>query len=90
MITIPTVVGRDSLDWKDLSEDEIISRVMSRVKNGSVILLHNGTKNTAAALPKLLSRLSEEGYSFKSAGELILRDNYKINSDGRQIPLSVN
>ncbi len=77
----------DSLDWKDLSEEEIIDRVMKKVKNGSIILLHNGTKNTASALPKLLERLKNEGYIFKSAGELILRDNYKINSEGRQIKL---
>ena len=77
----------DSLDWKDLSEGEIINRVMKKVKNGSIILLHNGTKNTASALPKLLDKLKSEGYSFKSAGELIYRDNYKINSEGRQIKL---
>lgn len=74
----------DSLDWKDLSESEIIERVMSKVRNGSVILLHNGTKNTASALPKLLERLKNEGYTFKSAGELIYYDNYEIDCEGRQ------
>ena len=72
---------------RTISEDEIINRVMKKVKNGSIILLHNGTKNTASALPKLLDKLKSEGYSFKSAGELIYRDNYKINSEGRQIKL---
>lgn len=75
----------DSLDWKDLSESEIVERVMTRVKNGSIILLHNGTKNTASALPNLLESLKKEGYTFKSVGELIYYDNYEINSDGRQI-----
>ena len=27
-------------------------------KNGDIILLHNGTKNTAAILPKILEALS--------------------------------
>lgn len=75
----------DSLDWKDLSADEITNRVMSRVKNGSIILLHTGTKNTAAALPKLLSALKNEGYDFKSVGDLIYREDYTINHEGRQI-----
>lgn len=57
---------------------------MSKVRNGSVILLHNGTKNTATALPKLLERLKNEGYTFKSAGELIYYDNYEIDCEGRQ------
>lgn len=86
----PTAAYGDSLDWKDLSEEEIINRVMSKVKNGSIILLHNGTKNTASALPKLLEKLKGEGYSFKSVGELIYYNNYNINSEGRQIPIAYN
>lgn len=75
----------DSLDWKGLSEDEIVERVMGKVKNGSIILLHNGTENTASALPVLLERLQSEGYTFKTVGEMIYRDNYTINSEGRQL-----
>lgn len=78
----------DSLDWKDLTCDEIISRVMSKVENGSIILLHNGTKNTATALPALLDKLTQEGYSFKPVGELIIKENYEILPNGRQIKKS--
>jgi peptidoglycan/xylan/chitin deacetylase (PgdA/CDA1 family) len=42
----------DSLDWKDLSSDEIIERVTSRTKNGSIILFHNAAKHTSFILNK--------------------------------------
>ena len=44
----------DSLDWKGLSASDIANRVLSRVKNGSIILCHNGTKHTADSLDMIL------------------------------------
>ncbi len=76
----------DSLDWKDLTKDEIVSRVEAKVKNGSIILFHNGAENTPAALAELLPKLAQDGYSFVPVSELIYKDNYKINTAGRQIP----
>lgn len=75
----------DSLDWKDLSADEICSRVMDKVKNGSIILFHNGTANTPAALEKLLPTLSQKGYKFVPVSELIYNENYHIDHEGKQI-----
>ena len=75
----------DSLDWKDLTAQQMEKRILPKVKNGSVILFHNGTKHTASALPTLLEKLTSEGYSFKSVGEMIYYDNYEINHEGRQI-----
>jgi polysaccharide deacetylase family sporulation protein PdaB len=75
----------DSLDWKDLSKTEIENRVISRVKNGSIVLFHNQGKNTAKALPKIIDTLKGEGYTFVPIGELIYTENYYINSNGEQI-----
>ena len=80
----------DSLDWKDLSVDEICSRVTSKVKNGSIILFHNGAANTAAALEKLLPMLKEKGYEFVPVSELIYQDNYHIDHEGKQISNTQN
>ncbi len=74
----------DSLDWKDLTGDEMIKRIMPKIKNGSIILFHNGTKHTASALPSILDKLVSEGYSFKSVGDMIYYDNYEIDHEGRQ------
>lgn len=76
----------DSLDWKDLSANEIVTRVTSRVKSGSVILMHNNGLHTAEAVPVILQTLKERGYTFVPVGELIYRQNYIIDANGRQQP----
>lgn len=75
----------DSLDWKDLSKEEIENRVISRAKNGAIVLFHNQGKNTAKALPKIIDTLKAEGYTFVPIGNLIYSENYYINSNGEQI-----
>lgn len=75
----------DSLDWKDLSATAMAERVLKGVKNGSIVLMHNDGKNTVQALPLIIEGLKNKGYSFKTIGELIYRDNYEIDHTGRQI-----
>ncbi|HEX3028837.1 MAG TPA: polysaccharide deacetylase family protein, partial [Clostridia bacterium] len=45
----------DSLDWSPgISREEILRRVDSKVKNGSIILFHNDTPHTAKILPSVI------------------------------------
>ncbi len=74
----------DSLDWKNLSSNEIKSRVLSKVKNGSIVLFHNQGLHTAEAIPDILRELKAKGYEFVPIGELIYRDNYIMLPDGSQ------
>ncbi len=74
----------DSLDWQDLSADEICDRVTEKVKSGSIILLHVGAKNTPQALPLLLKKLTESGYKPVKVSELIYKKNYIIDHTGKQ------
>lgn len=74
----------DSLDYTGLTVDEIVSRVTSRARNGSIILFHNGVDTTATALDKILTELENQGYSFVSVNDLIYKDNYAIDHTGRQ------
>ncbi len=74
----------DSLDYRDLTPEQMEERIMSKVQKGSILLFHTGTKNTAAALPQILTRLENEGYAFCPVGELIYRDSYAIDPAGRQ------
>ncbi len=76
----------DSLDWKDLSSQDIQKRVLSKVKNGSIVLFHNQGKHTHEALPEILKSLKACGYEFVTIGELIYRDNYQMAVDGAQCP----
>ena len=75
----------DSIDWKDISAKEIVSRVVKKTKSGSIILCHNNGLHTHEALSYILSNLIEKGYEFTPISKLIYKDNYKINSFGVQI-----
>jgi polysaccharide deacetylase family sporulation protein PdaB len=75
----------DSLDWKDnASPESICKRVTSKVKNGSIVLFHNQGLNTAKALRSIIKALKGMGYTFVPIGELIYRENYTIDANGRQ------
>ena len=54
----------DSLDWKDYGEQNIIDTILENksLRNGSIILCHNGAKYTADALEKIITGLQEKGY----------------------------
>lgn len=74
----------DSLDWKGLSQEEIVQRVVERTEKGSIILLHSGAENTSKALPEILRQLKGKGLQPVPVGELIYRDSYTIDVQGRQ------
>lgn len=76
----------DSLDWKNLSANEMATRILSRVKEGSIILMHNDGKHTVEALPLIITGLKNKGYTFVFISDLIYKDNYTIDNTGRQIP----
>lgn len=75
----------DSLDWKDPTADDMVKRIKSKIKPGSIILMHNGAKNTPEALPKIIKMIKEEGYTLIPISELIHKGNYKIANDGTQV-----
>lgn len=78
----------DSLDWKDYGTDSIIQTVTQHkhLGNGSIILMHNGAKYTASALARVIETLQEDGYEFVPVSELIHREKYHMDHEGRQIP----
>lgn len=74
----------DSLDWKNLSATEIATRIISKVKNGSIILCHNNGLHTAESLPLIFADLTKKGYEFVKISDLIYTENYEITVEGRQ------
>ncbi len=60
-------------------------RIKSKIRNGSIILMHNDTDYTAKGLQKILDTIREEGYEVVPLSELIYKDNYTINHEGRQV-----
>lgn len=74
----------DSLDWKDLSADEIYRRIMDNIHPGAIVLFHNNGLHTAEALPRILQDLKTQGYEVVPISQLIYRDNYYIDHRGFQ------
>ncbi len=61
------------VDWyqdKQPSKEEAFSKLLPRVHNGAVVLLHSTSKTNANILDELLTRWEEMGYSFGSIDEL--------------------
>ncbi|HIX24074.1 MAG TPA: polysaccharide deacetylase family protein [Candidatus Lachnoclostridium avicola] len=81
----------DSLDWKDYGTESIIKTVLNHkhLGNGSIILMHNGAKYTPAALDAVITGLQDAGYELVPISQLIYRDNYHIDHEGRQVPDSL-
>ena len=74
----------DSLDYKDYGADAIVKRVLSKVKNGSIVLFHNNATYTKDALPIILENLRKEEYKIVPVSELIYKENYYIDHTGMQ------
>ena len=77
----------DSLDWKEISADEIVQRVMSKVQPGSIVLFHNAAVHTPEALPTILEGLLRQGYRVVPISQLLLDGDYTIDHTGRQLPI---
>ncbi|MBE5958873.1 MAG: polysaccharide deacetylase family protein [Lachnospiraceae bacterium] len=77
----------DSLDWKNYGCDNIIDTVINHknLKNGAIILMHNGGKYTAKALPQLINKLKEAGFELVLISDLIYKENYHMEMDGCQV-----
>lgn len=77
----------DSLDWKDYGVESIIQTVTEHkdLGNGAIILMHNGAKYTAQALPTVIETLQAEGYEIVPISELIYKEDYHLDVTGRQI-----
>lgn len=78
----------DPVDWKEVSSEEIVRRVTTKVQKGSIILLHNSNKETVKALDKIIKNLKSQGYEFVKVSDLIYKDNFYIDYTGRQKPLN--
>lgn len=67
--------------------DSIIKTVTQHkhLGNGSIILCHNGAKYTAQALESLILNLKQQGYTFVPISQLIYKDHYHMDHEGRQV-----
>ncbi|MBP2651072.1 MAG: polysaccharide deacetylase [Firmicutes bacterium] len=68
-----------SRDWTNPGVDEIVNRTLSKIKNGSIILLHDGDgtaqaasrEETVAAARRIIDELKNQGYIFVTVSEIV-------------------
>ena len=59
-------------------------RIEPKLENGAIILMHNGTENTANSLGMIIKNIKSKGYNIVPVSELIYKENFEINSEGKQ------
>lgn len=82
-----TYIRVDTLDYTGKTPDEMCERIKKKIRNGSIILMHNDTKHTAQGLQQIIDTIRELGYEIVPISEMIYYENYQINHEGRQINL---
>ena len=73
------------MDWKGISGREITERVVNRLKSGEIVLFHNDSDHVLDALPLVLSSVKNKGLKAVRVDELIYKDNYIVDGQGKQI-----
>ncbi|MEN6348032.1 MAG: polysaccharide deacetylase family protein [Syntrophomonas sp.] len=61
----------DTVDWKRPAPATIVNRVISKVHNDAIILMHP-TEPTVKALPDMLKNLKEQGYKMQSIDKIVI------------------
>lgn len=62
----------DPCDWATSNSGTVVKRILSQVKDGSIILLHDASKSSVQAAFTVIDVLGEEGYEFVTVEELML------------------
>lgn len=74
----------DSLDWKNISAEDMVRRCTKNVNPGDIVLFHNDSKYILQALPQILEYYQRAGYRVIPISELLLEGETWIDHAGTQ------
>lgn len=74
----------DTLDYTNLTGEQMWDRLKNKLSSGDIILMHNGAKHTANSLDMIIKNIKSNGYEIVPVSELIYTDNYTIDVNGTQ------
>lgn len=74
----------DSLDWKNLGTQNMITQATKNVNPGDIVLFHNDSKYILEALPQILEYYTQAGYKIIPVSQILLRGETWIDHAGRQ------
>jgi peptidoglycan/xylan/chitin deacetylase (PgdA/CDA1 family) len=58
-------------DWKKMTANEIVVKVLEQVHPGSIVLMHDEFMQTPEALPRIIHALRDRGFRFVTASEML-------------------
>ena len=73
----------DTLDWQSRNADKVYQHVMSHVKDGDIILMHDIYSSTRSAAQRIIPELKKRGYQLVTVSELARYRNVKLTAGGR-------
>lgn len=68
----PVMWSVDPLDWTTENVDEIVNKVVTKVKENDIILLHDCYTTSVEAALRIIDILQADGYEFVTVDQLIL------------------
>ncbi len=71
MWTVDTHDWADEIGGKTVTVDYVVNRVLENVSPGAIILMHIGGPKTVQALPRIISGLKDQGYSFNTVDKML-------------------
>lgn len=72
MEVLPVLWSVDPLDWTTENVDEIVSKVVTEVEEGDIILLHDCYASSVEAALRIVDILQKEGYEFVTVDRLLV------------------
>ena len=74
----------DSLDWKNISAQDMIYRCTKNLSPGDIVLFHNYSKYILDALPAILEYYQQAGYNIIPVSQILLQGETWIDHAGTQ------
>ncbi len=82
----PVLWDVDSFDWKDYGQEQLKKQVLGAevLQAGSILRFHCGARYTPGALGEIVRGLKERGAVITPLSQMIIREDYHLDVDGRQ------
>lgn len=80
-VNMPIIIWNiDTLDWKYHNSKRIAKKILSKVEDGDIVLMHDIYSATASAIEIVVPKLIEEGYQIVSVSELFYYKNIELKN----------
>lgn len=80
-VDMPIIIWNiDTLDWKYKNSNKIVERILDKVSDGDIVLMHDIYKATLNSLDKVIPELLDRGFQIVSVSELFYYKEIKLKN----------